>query len=985
MPWATVLSNLSFTPGAFSLAQQTYIESLLQDMYDTSPAAQGALDAAAGSKVLHITIAGTGLIAASDPGSNTIGINLSEVPQGRFFNSHGEFRALETSLTLVHEVIHVGPLLDDPLLNDEPSLNSADYNQRGPNLELQNTVATEMGWLDQVQPSYFAATLPGSPRASAVTDGKSYTEGNEIDTARLGTTGNDNLDHSQNTLRTRDLMLGIGGDDQIKAGVGVDYAYGGDGNDTIDGGDGDDRLFGEKGNDSILGGGGNDMLVGGGASGLSKGQDNGADTLVGGQGNDLLKGDGGSDSLSGEAGDDLIDVRSTKSSASDIVSIKLSAGGGKDYLVFSPDDSHTPTIRILLTDYTLGQVTFLSDQVVEDHPPSQDLVDSEGQLVVKLSDGTSLFLGALHGSEVAHNGDTDEGSYQGDANIEFVFSGGVTYELNSLFGDGGPATLQVVPSLDAYKNAPDNWPNVNLPPATPSTSSVSVTGGATSSILYGGDADDVLTAGPADDQLLGGKGDDDYKWQRGAGDIAVQDNARDAGDLLQLTGIASSAATFSRVGDDVLMTIAPTTPGGADGGEITLQDMFSGVEDVGVDRVVFSDVTRTADQIRQLLLTTPTPGPDTLQGGEDADTLSGGAGNDWLDGGSGDDVYVWARGDGDDAIDDWGGDSGDRLALTGIAPGNVHLRPLNAYDAVLVIDPSTPGGSDGGTIELRSVLTDWGDGVDEIAFTGGVVWEHADFATHLEIAPGTAGADFIYGGPGDDTLAGAGGADTVSGGEGNDTLVWSRGDGDDVLSDEGWNEGDRLVLHGVLPADVTFGAQDGNVMLIIAPSGGGDGGSITLIDSTQDFSWTGIDEIVFDNAVVWGEAELQAGLLAASQTAGADTIQGFLASETIIGGAGDDAIDGGLGDDVFRWSVGDGGDTLTEGQDGGDDRLELMDVSPGSVTVEQDGDDILLTIGSATLRLVNQALWDDGYGVETFVLDGQTWSAEDLMDQLAGA
>lgn len=89
MPWATVLSNLSFTPGAFSLAQQTYIESLLQDMYDTSPAAQGALDAAAGSKVLHITIAGTGLIAASDPGSNTIGINLSEVPQGRFFNSHG--------------------------------------------------------------------------------------------------------------------------------------------------------------------------------------------------------------------------------------------------------------------------------------------------------------------------------------------------------------------------------------------------------------------------------------------------------------------------------------------------------------------------------------------------------------------------------------------------------------------------------------------------------------------------------------------------------------------------------------------------------------------------------------------------------------------------------------------------------------------------------------------------------------------------------
>jgi Ca2+-binding RTX toxin-like protein len=277
--------------------------------------------------------------------------------------------------------------------------------------------------------------------------------------------------------------------------------------------------------------------------------------------------------------------------------------------------------------------------------------------------------------------------------------------------------------------------------------------------------------------------------------------------------------------------------------------------------------------------------------------------------------------------------------------------------------------------------------VDEIAFTGGVVWEHADFATHLEIAPGTAGADNIYGGPGDDTLSGGGGGDTVSGGEGNDSLVWSRGDGNDVLSDEGWNEGDRLVLHGVLPGEVTFGVQDGNVVLVIAPSsaGAGDGGALTLIDSTQDFSWTGIDEVVFDNAVVWGEPELQAGVLAASQTAGADTIQGFMASETIVGGAGDDAINGGLGDDVFRWSAGDGNDTLTEGQDCGDDRLELVDVSPGGLTVTQDGDDILLVIGSATLRLVNQALWDDGYGIETFVLDGQTWSAEDLMDQLAGA
>lgn len=208
MSWSAVLSNLHFVPGAFSLAQQTYIEALLQDMYDRSPAAQSALDAAAGSKILHITIAGVGLIAASDPSTNTIGINLSEVQQGRFFNSKGQFLALDTSLTLIHEIIHVGLRLGDPLQSDDTFLNSPDRDQRGLNLEHQNTVATEMGWADRLQPSYFAATLPGSSRASAVVDGKSYTDGLEIDNARLGTVGHDNLDHSQNTLRTRDLMLG---------------------------------------------------------------------------------------------------------------------------------------------------------------------------------------------------------------------------------------------------------------------------------------------------------------------------------------------------------------------------------------------------------------------------------------------------------------------------------------------------------------------------------------------------------------------------------------------------------------------------------------------------------------------------------------------------------------------------------------------------------------------------------------------------------
>jgi len=985
-----------------------------QNLSPPDPGARGTIEG------LLLQIAGTSAgsaLLAQYSATNTLKIGFGPINQAQYatvagwkaisldwlgvdynINSQGKWVVSADVLIIAHELAHlVGSGFHPDPETDSAHLNQSGYDYDGFPTTQQNLVATQLSLDKQI--SYGSGISSARLLQEGFVVGKSYSDNQQIDAVRFATEGStfigeriDTANSPNGNAASRDLVFALNGPSLITTGAGDDHVYGGAGNDTIDSGDGADRLVGEIGDDLLIGGAGNDRLYGGGLSGLSRWMDDGSDTLQGGQGNDLLTIQRGSDSLSGDAGDDLLDIRSLDAKAADVISVRMAQGGGHDYLIFSPDDSHTQKIRIILTDYTIGQVTFLSDQVLKPHTPQDDEWFSEGELVIVLPDGTSLFLGALHGTSITPGGPISSGSFTGDADIEFVFSGGVTRELNSVFtGSGGPATLQVGALDSNHKDALANWPNVQPPPATPATSPLSLTGGSSDGVLYGGNADDVLAAGPANNQMLGGKGDDEYRWQRGNGDIAVQDNARDPGDVLQLTGVASTAVSLSRVDDDVVMTIAPSTPGGADGGEIKLQDLFSGVDDVGVDSVVFSDVTWSAAHIRQVILSTPTPGPDTLQGGDNPDTLAGGAGDDWLDGGSGNDVFTWARGDGNDAIDDWGGDDGDRLALSGISASSVRLQAVSPYDAILIVDPSSPGGSDGGTIELRSVLADGNDGVDEIAFSGGVVWSRADFLTHLQIAPGTAGADNIYGGPGDDTLSGLGGADTVSGGGGNDTIVWSRGDGDDVLSDDGYNEADHLVLHGVLPQDVTFGSEDGNLVLIIAPSGpgAGDGGSITLIDSVGDFGGNGIEEVHFDNAVIWTKADFQAGVLAASQTPGNDTIQGFQGGETITGGTGDDLIDGGLGDDVFRWSAGDGNDVLTEGQECGDDRLELVGISPGDVTVEQVGDDIHLIIdqagGPTTLILVNQALWDDDFGIETIVLDGQTWTAEDLMDQLAGA
>jgi len=87
---------------------------------------------------------------------------------------------------------------------------------------------------------------------------------------------------------SNDLILGIGGDDELN---------GGDGKDLLVGGGGDDYLTGSAGNDVLLGGADFDTLSGG----------NGNDILDGGADTDILNGGADIDELRGGAGDDILD------------------------------------------------------------------------------------------------------------------------------------------------------------------------------------------------------------------------------------------------------------------------------------------------------------------------------------------------------------------------------------------------------------------------------------------------------------------------------------------------------------------------------------------------------------------------------------------------------------------------------------------------------------------------------------------------------
>lgn len=110
---------------------------------------------------------------------------------------------------------------------------------------------------------------------------------------QIGTDGTDVL-VGGNT--TRDLIIGLAGDDILTGAGAGDVICGGHGDDIITGGAGNDRVSGGPGDDDITLGSGNDKARGGW----------GADRIVGGTGNDVLWGNGGNDRMSGEAGADVL-------------------------------------------------------------------------------------------------------------------------------------------------------------------------------------------------------------------------------------------------------------------------------------------------------------------------------------------------------------------------------------------------------------------------------------------------------------------------------------------------------------------------------------------------------------------------------------------------------------------------------------------------------------------------------------------------------
>jgi hypothetical protein len=195
-----------------------------------------------------------------------------------FFNSFGKLVQSNLGLTLMHELAHIYLGKDDsPSGATDAMMDAREFKVRGEVIDEQNAIARNAGLTDQTQVAYLATTDLGTALHSLFTTNASYTDGNEVDNARLDKAVANNMDHSLRTNMLRDLMFGMGGDDVMKAGKGRDYVYGGTDNDTLWGGDGNDVLVGEADDDSFRGGKGDDLIWGGDKESSYQGSGDGTD------------------------------------------------------------------------------------------------------------------------------------------------------------------------------------------------------------------------------------------------------------------------------------------------------------------------------------------------------------------------------------------------------------------------------------------------------------------------------------------------------------------------------------------------------------------------------------------------------------------------------------------------------------------------------------------------------------------------------------
>jgi Ca2+-binding RTX toxin-like protein len=712
-----------------------------------------------------------------------------------------------------------------------------------------------------------------------------------------------------------DEVSGFASNDVLSAGNGNDIIYGNEGSDTLDGGTGRDTLYGGVDNDTLLGQSGNDTLDGG----------SGDDILDGGAGNDVQYGSDGADTY------------------------LFGKGSGQDTIYnYDADAQGTNADAIQLgTGITTTDVTF-----------------------TRSGDSLSININNSNDRLEVANYFYQEGS--SPYNIESIlFADGTSWNYSQVLSN----VTEVIPvaGVEVSGTGADEL----------------LVGLQGNDVLYGYEGNDTLDGGAGNDYLTGGEGADIYLFGKGSGQDSINNSDSDAlgtnADTIRLgADITVADVTLTRGSDSLYISINGTS----DRLEVSSYFHQDGVSPYAVENIQFADGTiwdiatvknkvidgtanddnltafagndvvsglagddtmngYTGDDVLDGGVGADRifggEGNDTLLGGSQNDTLygdtgddilNGGTGNDYLTGDSGADTYLFGRGYGQDAINNYDSDAlgtnADAIQLgAGIVASDVTFA--RSGDSLVI---SINGSND--RLEVSSYFNEDGTypyAVENILFADGTIWDIATVKSKVIVGSaeddnvtGYATNDNLSGLAGDDTLNGNLGDDTLEGGVGADQL--SGGEGDDILNGGAQND----MLYGGAGSDVLEGES------------------------------------------------------------GDDTLYGGADNDTLDGGIGNDSLTGGEGADTYLFGKGSGQDVINnyDGDEMGtnvDTILLGAGITTSDVTLTSSGDSLYININGTNDRLeVSNYFYADGtlpYAVENIQFaDGTVWNLDNVKSSL---
>ncbi|CDX41450.1 Rhizobiocin RzcA (fragment) [Mesorhizobium plurifarium] len=215
----------------------------------------------------------------------------------------------------------------------------------------------------------------------------------------------------------------------------------------------------------------------------------------------------------------------------------------------------------------------------------------------------------------------------------------------------------------------------------------------------------------------------------------------------------------------------------------------------------------------------------------------------------------------------------------------------------------------------NSLNGNFGQGVDKVVFADGTTWTQADMSAHVSYVGGTNGSDTITGTAAADDIRAGMGDDVLVGQAGNDSYTYAAGDGNDVISEiTTGTDVDTLVLNGINQADVRF-ERPYNDLTDVAVRVLATGQTITL--DNQFDQEGGVEKIQFQDGTVlggndWSLDGVLASLATITGTAAGETIVGTSAADKIEGKGGADTLTGGAASDTFIFKAGFGLDKITD-------------------------------------------------------------------------